>query len=59
MGALHVPFERRELPEIGIECPEVGQFGHNTDFLENLCTFDFDLPEALIHHVQGRCTDVT
>ena len=54
MGALRVTFKRRELPEMVIECAEVGQFGQITDLVENLCTFNFDLSEALIHLIQQR-----
>jgi hypothetical protein len=59
MSALRVTFERGGLPEMGIERSEVSQFGHITNLVEELCTFNFDLPEALIHHIQGRSTDVT
>lgn len=52
MGALRVTFERRELPEVGTECREVGQIGHNANLLEKLCTFNFDFPEALMDHNQ-------
>ena len=59
MGALRVTFERRELPETGIERAGIGQLPHITDFVEYLCTFNFDLSEALIHRIQERSIGVT